>query len=637
MAFGTLQARIAAVLVVFMVVPLAAVGAYFFISLDRDLGSVEEEQLSSVSASGVELLRQMGEDALNVAKSYTYWEDFRAAAESKDMPWIDENVLTITDVVTSVHFAAVADMNGTVFGSAGEAGEFGAALDPAMMEKFRETSDFYGLTSMGDRLALVVVSGATNDEGTAPPSAAVVLGRYIDETVVSQLEKALGADVTASPGAAAEKDGFRVAVSDAGRVGASVVALAGWNGDRVGSLSVAAPLVASDRTFANVRLTLALVGATLVLAAVALLWWLRFAIVRPVQRLAASLGAVAAGDLSAAMIDRDRNRRDEIGALTRAYETMRGSFGGVVGDVRALSETLRASASQTAALAASSKLDGERMNVSVGELAEGARVRRASAADSAQSMQEMAVGIGRIAASAASVTETAQAANGLAADGGALMEAAIAQMQAMQRSMEASVAAAEAQRDSAHRVAEVLELITSVAKQTNLLALNASIEAARAGEAGRGFAVVAGEVRKLAEQSSEAAETIAGLLSAVRQGATSVAAALQEAASEVGDGSRKLDVAYERFGDIRGAMASVGDQVEDVSAVAQQLAAGSEQVSASVDEMASFSADAAERAVELSGYASEQYARMDTLADSMRELEEASRTLYRLVEHMKTK
>lgn len=89
-----------------------------------------------------------------------------------------------------------------------------------------------------------------------------------------------------------------------------------------------------------------------------------------------------------------------------------------------------------------------------------------------------------------------------------MQEQADAGMKVMTETIEAM----QSIRQSSSKITDIVSLIDSIAFQTNLLALNAAVEAARAGEHGRGFAVVAGEVRALAQKSSEAAKDIRNLI-----------------------------------------------------------------------------------------------------------------------------
>ncbi|MCU7723877.1 methyl-accepting chemotaxis protein [Actinoplanes sp. KI2] len=69
---------------------------------------------------------------------------------------------------------------------------------------------------------------------------------------------------------------------------------------------------------------------------------------------------------------------------------------------------------------------------------------------------------------------------------------------------------------SSAQIMAASDIIQSIAEQTNLLALNATIESARAGESGKGFTVVANEVKELARQSGENADSINRILTDVR-------------------------------------------------------------------------------------------------------------------------
>ncbi len=343
---------------------------------------------------------------------------------------------------------------------------------------------------------------------------------------------------------------------------------------------------------------------------------------RPIIRVTRLAERMSEGDLTGEELA-FRNR-DEIGRLAAAFNRLAHNLKELAGNQLLSANALAASSGQLSGVIGDTVRAAHQTSESLAELAATNESQAQGIEETAKAMEEMTVGIGRIANSAGMTFEASASTLTQAEEGRGLIDESSDRMNTISDTVGEIGQVVGRLGDRSQQIAAISQAIREISAQTNLLALNASIEAARAGEHGKGFSVVAGEIRKLAERSDESAVQVTELIEAIVGDIEKAGAFMEKGERDVQSGISSIRQTGEAFARIYEATRSVADQAEEASAAAEQMSASAQEVAASLQQMEKGSARSAETAGTISAANEEQLAAMDEIASSSERLNQMS-------------
>ncbi|MGE7878068.1 methyl-accepting chemotaxis protein [Peribacillus muralis] len=348
----------------------------------------------------------------------------------------------------------------------------------------------------------------------------------------------------------------------------------------------------------------------------ALIWYLTRKL-KPLHQVSMAAKEIANGDLIAAneLISNTKVKgNDEINVLVKAFAEMTNKTISIVHSMKSSSLQLLEASSDIEHKINEMDISTQYIVKGIQQVAGATEVQLHRSEESSRVIEEMTIGIQKIAEASSEVSEqtnhvSIQMSNGNKDLNG--LSEQILQVKDVMLQTSSEIKKLDVQ---ANEIVNIVHLITGIAEQTNLLALNAAIESARAGEHGKGFAVVSNEVRKLAEGTKESATNIQESLLNFKSIINKSVAMMETGTKEVEEGTKVVLNTRETFNETIKSYEHVSDQIQEISAITEQMAAGSQEINASIENFAALTKETAEASQQVAHSTDQQAQSMEDIS-----------------------
>ena len=333
---------------------------------------------------------------------------------------------------------------------------------------------------------------------------------------------------------------------------------------------------------------------------------------------------VYSGDMT---INLDYDTPDEFGKIAHSYNDTLGKIRNITAEIQKIAVELTDSAHTMYTGVHESAQVVNSIAVSINDIAELSISQNKNVDTAASALDNIVSGVNNVADLAKQTAEKASDVGNTVSQGLNGINTIAQHMDRIETMVSSSAQQVDTLGHRSEEIGQIVETIVNISGQTNLLALNAAIEAARAGEHGRGFAVVAEEIRKLAEDSQEAAQHIAELIGTIQGETKKAVEAMHNGNEGVRQGAQVVKKATDEFSQVGGMVDNMVDQMAQVAKHIEQVSAESGYV---VDATTSVSKDSdkiSNQTQQVSAASEEQSATMHQLADENTKLADMAKRL----------